>query len=154
MMRSRMRARLSTERWREVIPHLDRALELPGAGRAAWLAALRGEDAALAADVEALLEKHRALEEKGFLSETPVPASWSSLAGQVIGAYTLRSPIGQGGMGSVWLAERSDGRYQGTVAVKLLNASLVGRDGEARFRREGSVLARLRHPHIAHLIDA
>ena len=149
-----MRARLSTERWREVIPHLDRALELPAADRSAWLAALRGEDAALAADVEDLLEKHRALEEKGFLSETPVPASWSSLAGQVIGAYTLRSPIGQGGMGSVWLAERSDGRYQGTVAVKLLNASLVGRDGEARFRREGSVLARLRHPHIAHLIDA
>src|SRR5687768_7932327 len=154
MMRSRMRARLSTERWREVIPHLDRALELPGHGRAAWLAALRGEDPALAADVEALLERHEALEEQGFLSETPIPASWSSLDGQVIGAYTLRSRIGQGGMGSVWLAERSDGRYQGTAAVKLLNASLVGRDGEARFRREGSVLARLRHPHIAQLIDA
>jgi serine/threonine-protein kinase len=149
-----MRARLSAERWREVIPHLDRALEVPGDGRAAWLAALRAEDAALAADVEALLEKHQALEEEGFLGETPVPASWSSLAGQVIGAYTLRSRIGQGGMGSVWLAERSDGRYEGTVAVKLLNASLVDRDGEARFRREGSVLARLRHPHIAHLTDA
>ena len=57
-------------------------------------------------------------------------------------------------MGQVWLADRSDGRFEGEAAVKLLNASLVGRDGEARFKREGSVLARLRHPHIAHLIDA
>ena len=57
-------------------------------------------------------------------------------------------------MGSVWLAERSDGRFEGAAAVKLLNASLVGRAGEERFRREGSILARLRHPHIAHLIDA
>ena len=57
-------------------------------------------------------------------------------------------------MGSVWLAERSDGRFQGVAAVKLLNASLVGREGEARFRREGNILARLQHPHIAHLTDA
>jgi serine/threonine-protein kinase len=76
------------------------------------------------------------------------------LDGLSIGAYTLRSLIGQGGMGSVWLAERNDGRFQGVAAVKLLNASLVGRDGEARFRREGEILARLQHRHIAHLIDA
>ena len=71
-----------------------------------------------------------------------------------MGAYRLVSPIGQGGMGSVWQAERCDGRFRGEAAVKILNASLVGRDGEARFRREGSILARLRHPHIAHLVDA
>ena len=57
-------------------------------------------------------------------------------------------------MGSVWLARRSDGRYEGRVAVKLLNASLVGRAGEERFRREGSILARLTHPNIARLTDA
>src|SRR4030095_12509997 len=56
--------------------------------------------------------------------------------------------------GSVWLAKRSDGRFEGRAAVKLLNASLVGRAGEERFRREGSILARLAHPHIARLIDA
>ena len=78
----------------------------------------------------------------------------ATLAGQTLGAYTLVSPIGQGGMGSVWLARRSDGRFEGAAAVKLLNASLVGRAGEERFRREGSILARLRHPHIAHLVDA
>ncbi len=42
----------------------------------------------------------------------------------------------------------------GVAAVKLLNASLVGRDGEVRFRREGNILARLQHRNIAHLLDA
>jgi eukaryotic-like serine/threonine-protein kinase len=57
-------------------------------------------------------------------------------------------------MGTVWLARRSDGRFEGYAAVKLLNASLVGREGEDRFRREGTILARLTHPSIARLIDA
>jgi eukaryotic-like serine/threonine-protein kinase len=150
-----MSARLSPDRWRVVIPYLDRALDLRDEDRAPWLASLRAEDPALADDLSTLLQRHDSLEEQGFLEGPPAPpAAQSSLAGQAIGAYTLRSQIGQGGMGSVWLAERSDGRFQGVAAVKLLNASLVGRDGEARFRREGNILARLRHPHIAHLIDA
>ena len=57
-------------------------------------------------------------------------------------------------MGNVWLARRSDGRFEGLAAVKLLNASLVGRAGEERFQREGSILARLAHPHIARILDA
>jgi eukaryotic-like serine/threonine-protein kinase len=76
-----------------------------------------------------------------------------SMIGQTVGAYTIVSPIGHGGMGSVWLAKRSDGRFEGHAAVKFLNASLVGR-GEERFRREGTIVARLSHPSIAHLIDA
>ena len=143
------------ERWRVLSPHLDRALELSGGERAVWLASLRGEDPALAHDLEALLIEHEALDQEGFLAGAPpAPLPRSSPAGQAIGSYTLRSLVGQGGMGGVWLAERSDGRFEGVVAVKLLNASLVGRDGENRFRREGSILARLRHPHIAQLIDA
>ena len=78
----------------------------------------------------------------------------AALAGVQVGAYRLVEPIGQGGMGSVWLAERSDGRFQGRAAVKLLNAALVGHAGEERFAREGNILARLAHPQIAHLIDA
>ncbi len=72
----------------------------------------------------------------------------------MLGAYRLVSRIGQGGMGSVWLAERCDGRFEGRAAVKLLNIALMGRAGEERFRREGNILARLTHPHIAHLVDA
>ncbi len=143
------------ERWRVLAPYLDRALELPDGQRAAWLTLLRAEDSTIAEDVAALLERHAVIEQEGFLEGAPAgPTPPASLAGQMLGAYTLRSPLGQGGMGSVWLAERSDGRYEGEVAAKLLNASLVGRDGETRFRREVSILARLRHPNIAHLIDA
>jgi serine/threonine-protein kinase len=137
-----------------VIPYLDRALDLAEGERASFLASLGTEDPELARDLESLLQRHERLEEQGFLDGPALLPRPASLAGQTLGAYTLRSSIGQGGMGSVWLAERSDGRFQGVAAVKLLNASLVGRDGEARFRREGSILARLRHPHIAQLIDA
>jgi eukaryotic-like serine/threonine-protein kinase len=57
-------------------------------------------------------------------------------------------------MGTVWLARRSDGRFEGTAAVKLLNLALLDPVGSARFRREGSVLARLDHPNTARLLDA
>jgi serine/threonine-protein kinase len=57
-------------------------------------------------------------------------------------------------MGSVWLAQRNDGRFERRVAVKFLNIALVGKSGEERFKREGNILARLAHPHIAELLDA
>src|SRR5689334_7794595 len=57
-------------------------------------------------------------------------------------------------MGSVWLARRSDGQFEGRAAVKLLNLTLVRSSGLERFRREGSILARLTHPGIARLLDA
>ena len=126
--------------------------------RARWLAAICARDAALAADLESLLAEHEELQESEFL-ERALPLGRQSddtpsLEGQVVGAYRLNSLIGQGGMGSVWLAERCDGRFEGRVAVKLLNFALVGRDGEERFRREGNFLAKVTHPHIARLIDA
>ncbi|HXT21628.1 MAG TPA: serine/threonine-protein kinase [Thermoanaerobaculia bacterium] len=142
-----------------------RALELDTVGQQALIAEVAADDAALAGGLERLLAR------SGETSPLDV-SPWSgvagdslgetgndlrlepALAGQVLGAYTLRAPIGRGGMGSVWLAERNDGRFVGVAAVKLLNAGLLGREGEARFQREGSILARLRHPHIAHLIDA
>jgi serine/threonine-protein kinase len=146
---------LDPDRWQVVSPHLDRALDMADDERAAWLAALRQDDPALAADLEALLAEGGAISSERFLERSvlslPEPLS---LAGHRVGAYTLVSRIAQGGMGSVWLAERSDGRFTGQAAVKLLNASLVGREEEERFRREGSILARLTHPHIARLMDA
>jgi serine/threonine-protein kinase len=146
---------LAKERWHALTPYLDQALELTGAQRAEYLATVRQESTSLAADLEALLREHRDVKDEGFLAAlpglTPPP---TSLAGTRAGAYTLSALIGQGGMGSVWLANRSDGRFQGLAAVKLLSAALAGPEGEARFRREGSILARLRHPNIAQLIDA
>jgi serine/threonine protein kinase len=142
-------------RWLRASRYLDRVLDLPGDERDACLASIRVEDPDIATDVEGMLAQHRQLSEEGFLeSRAPASPVAASLAGVTVGAYTLESALGHGGMGSVWLAKRSDGRYEGNVAVKLLNAALVGRGGEERFRREGTILARLAHPHIARLIDA
>src|SRR5215470_4529243 len=142
---------IEAERWRLLSPWLDHALDLADAEREAWLAELAREDARLAADLQELLARQAALERERFLDDgAQVPPdlleSPSTLAGQTIGAYTLESLLGRGGMGSVWLARRSDGRYEGKVAVKVLEAALVGSAGEERFRREGSLLARLAHP--------
>jgi serine/threonine-protein kinase len=147
---------LSNERWRVLSRRLDDALSMAEPERSAWISSLRATDPALADDLAALLEERSSLSREGFLQgEVSLGAAAApSLAGQRFGAYTLLSLIGQGGMGSVWLADRSDGRFEGLAAVKLLNASLVGRAGEERFKREGNILARLAHPNIARLVDA
>jgi serine/threonine protein kinase len=148
---------ISPDRWRVLSPYLDEALEIPTVERAAWLASICAHDAALAADLKTMLAESDVCHESRFLERTvldPRMALSQSLTGQVLGSYRLVSPIGQGGTGSVWLGERCDGRFQGRAAVKLLNIALIGRAGEERFKREGTILARLRHPRIAHLIDA
>jgi serine/threonine protein kinase/Tfp pilus assembly protein PilF len=146
---------LDGDRWRAVSPYLDRVLDMPVEERGAWLESLRAENGGLAAEIQALLDEHQALSEERFLAgEAPSPPVPCSLAGQAVGAYTLESVIGEGGMGTVWLARRNDGRFESEAAVKLLNVSLLGRAGEERFRREGRILARLTHPHIARILDA
>ena len=148
---------INADRWRVLSPYLDQALDIAADERAAWLATLSTRDAALASDLRAILAQQGEIRESRFLECAvldPQAAPIVSLAGQVVGAYRLISRLGQGGTGSVWLAERCDGRFEGRAAVKLLNISLIGRSGEERFRREGNILARLRHPRIAHLIDA
>ena len=149
---------IDPDRWRALSPYLDEALETADGERAAWLASIREVDASLADDLRTLLAEYDTLLESRFLERTAPPtpraALAQSLAGQVLGAYRLISLIGQGGMGTVWLAERCDGRFEGRAAIKLLNIALMGPAGEERFRREGNILARLTHPHIAHLVDA
>lgn len=141
--------------WQRLSTYLDRALELAPGERADWLANLRMQDAELVEELGDLLRTGEQVNREGFLEGSSSPLlEQTSLTGMTIGAYTLQSSIGEGGMGSVWLASRSDGRYDAKVAVKLLKLALVGRAGEERFRREGQLLARLEHPHIARLIDA
>ncbi|MFL6197012.1 MAG: tetratricopeptide repeat protein [Thermoanaerobaculia bacterium] len=146
---------MKSDRWRLVSPHLDQALDLSGEARQGYVAALAREEPTLAMDLERLLGEERALRDEAYLEHDAQDLlAASPLVGQPFGAYTLVRSIGAGGMGSVWLARRNDGRFEGTVAVKLLSAALLGAAGAARFRREGTILARLKHPNIAQLIDA
>jgi eukaryotic-like serine/threonine-protein kinase len=145
---------IDRERWRALEPLVDHALELSVADRTAWLATLQDSSPELAVELAALLLGEIVADEQRFLADAPATQSDGGLEGLMLGAYTLERPLGQGGMGSVWLARRTDGNFEGVAAVKLLNLALVSRGGQARFRREGSVLARLAHPGIARLLDA
>ena len=137
-------------RWQSLEPLLDHALDLPPEERDAWLATLSGESPSLAADVAALLGAEAAADERGFLA-TPFE---TSIEGHELGDWKLERPLGQGGMGTVWLATRADGRFEEKVAVKILNLAFLTSRGRERFHREGSLLARLAHPGIARLLDA
>jgi serine/threonine protein kinase len=141
------------ERWLRLSPLLDEILDSDEAARGKRLSALRDADTALADDLEAMLARIADMDRDAFL-ERPALLRETSMAGQTVGAYTVERELGQGGMGSVWLARRTDGRFEGFVAIKFLNAGLTARGGPERFAREGSILARLAHPHIARLLDA
>jgi serine/threonine protein kinase/Tol biopolymer transport system component len=148
-------SKLSPDQWQALSPRLDEALEMTDDERSTWLSSLKSENPTLAYQLEILLREHRQLSEEGFLEANALELPGGlGLAGQTLGVYTLVSQIGHGGMGTVWLAERTDGRFERRVAVKVLNFALMGKGGEERFKREGRILGRLRHPNIAELIDA
>lgn len=141
--------------WAAVSSILNELLDSSAAQRAARLPQLQAQDPELAERVAALLAGKEAVEEARFLEGAAFdPLAIGTLAGRSIGVYTLDRPLGQGGMGSVWLARRSDGQYEGSVAIKFLNLALLGRGGAERLRREANVLAKLSHPNITRLIDA
>lgn len=135
--------------WQTLEPLLDYALDLSAEQRERWLRELSDRSPGLAADLQAFLAEEALADRTGFLELPEL-----TLAGLELGAYRLERPLGQGGMGTVWLARRTDGRFEGVAALKLLNLAMVSPISQARFRREGSVLARLDHPGIAKLLDA
>jgi tetratricopeptide (TPR) repeat protein len=140
--------------WVDVEPYLDQALELSGTERDAYVDRVALEQPGIAAALRDLLADRDELDSKGFLEEPVMALTDISLVGQQVGAYTIDSLIGRGGMGEVWLALRSDGRFEGKFAIKFLDSYTTSPLALDRFRREGRLLARLSHPHIARLIDA
>jgi len=134
----------------------EQAIDLPDSQRAAWVEAACGSDAALRIELERLL---RADARAAAFMERP-PALVSSVIDATtrsnetlpqFGPWRALRRIGAGGMGEVWLAERSDGEFEQQAAVKQLAWPTPGL--LQRFRQERQILARLQHPDIAHLID-
>jgi serine/threonine-protein kinase len=141
--------------WEAVSALLDELLDLGDAQRAARLSQLQRENPALGEQVGELLAHHAAAQVEQFLGVAVADSlGIADLTGRSFGGYTLERALGQGGMGSVWLARRSDGRYEGYAAVKLLNLGALGRNGAERLRHEANALAKLSHPNITHIIDA
>lgn len=141
------------ELWTEISSYLDQALELEPSEREPWLAALAASRPQLAAELRELLAVHAANCASGFLEHAPLGAD-APQAGERIGAYTIERLLGRGGMGSVWLGRRSDGKFEGQAAIKLLDRRGLGGAAAEQIRHEAGLLARLTHPQIARLFDA
>ncbi len=143
---------MTPEQTQQVKQLFDVAFDLEPAAQADLLASHDG-DSVVRAEVEKLL---RLSGEAGdFLEGRPLShESFDSAAaiGHRIGNYRVIREIGSGGMGAVFLAERTDGAYTQQVAVKLVGPGFGGELAQ-RFRREREILARLNHPHIARLLD-
>lgn len=91
---------------------------------------------------------------QGLASLAALIDAQHSLTGRVIQSFRLCERLGQGGMGTVYRAERIDGVVKQEVAIKLMHRERMDADGLRRFRMECETLSSLRHPNIAHLIDA
>ena len=155
-------AALAPERWKQLRPLLDRALDLDDAAREAFLRELSAESEELRRDLERLIARH--LDSAGLLrpaaAMAPVEVTLPDASpggradpwiGRRIGPYQLTRMLGAGGMGAVYEGQRVDGGFRQTVALKLVGGIHPGLT--ARFARERQILAELRHPHIAQLLD-
>ena len=147
---------LTPGRWRQVRAILDAVLELPDpAGQSEFLSRACAADTELRAEVESLLSQTTSPLE-ACAAGTRLPPNDPSppaLAGRRVGAWVLERELGRGGMGTVWLARRADGRFQQSVALKLLKRGTDTEEVLRRFRAERQILARLEHPNIARLLD-
>ncbi|WP_411887087.1 protein kinase domain-containing protein [Hydrocarboniphaga effusa] len=148
---------MDAARWARLEALFDEAIELGADERARYLAELGVNEPELHAELVRLLA---AADAPSARFDAPAvdalrPAAMRTVrdaAGQQIGAWKLVERIGSGGSGEVYRAERADGRYAQTVAVKLLRREAI--DTLPRFEAEQRILARLEHPGIARLYDA
>lgn len=134
---------------------VEQALELEPAARINFLDRECGDDTAVRREVESLLkfqsQAQRFIEESAFATaaETLLDTAGELKPGDALGDYTIKSLLGEGGMGEVYLADdRELGR---TVAIKLIKHAFSRASFLRQFRQEERILAGLTHPNIARL---
>jgi serine/threonine-protein kinase len=136
------------ENWQRVWRTFHAALDLDEAARAGFVTQRLPDDPGAQREVLGLLRAHAA---PSLLDRTALPLLNEDLAGSRIGDWQLQRRLGEGGMGSVHLAARSDGNYEQLAAIKLMDPAL---SAEGDFQSERRALALLRHPHIAQFYDS
>ena len=153
---------MDAQRWQRVAEIFDAVAEAPPQARTALLQSLCGDDAEVRSEVEALLAmdaRAETFERDVDAARNASAAAWVDADDNAapvdtrIGPWRLVRELGRGGMGVVWLAERADGAFEQRAALKLIKRGMDSDAVQARFLRERRILARLEHPHIAHLLD-
>jgi serine/threonine-protein kinase len=146
---------MTPERWHQIQEVLNQALAIPTNDRARFVADVCADDVELQSDVDSLLAQVSGASD--FLSTKNASATREvipapSLVGRQIGPYAVKSRLGIGGMGQVYLAE--DTRLHRLVAVKALHQDgPVGVQSRERLLREARAVAALNHQNIAAIYD-
>lgn len=148
---------MSDARWQLLRKMYAAAKDLSAEERSQYLAEHCAQDLTLRADVEALLSASEADAQELTISAA---VGWTASAlltqgaseGDTVGAYQIVRQLGQGGMGTVWLARRDDDEYQSNVAIKVMHG-LSGEEVRERFLTERQLLANLNHVNISRLLD-
>ena len=135
----------------------EQALDLPPDDRPIFLQRECRGEAEVRQRVEALLEAHE--EVGGFLAEPTAGAPASEplapereAPGSVIGNYKLLQQVGEGGMGTVWMAEQFE-PVRRKVALKIIKLGMDTKQVIVRFEAERQALALMDHPNIAKVLD-
>ncbi|MBK8467516.1 MAG: serine/threonine protein kinase [Chloracidobacterium sp.] len=144
--------------WQKVDEGIAAVIEIGTVLRSAWLDKFCAGDDDLKSEIESLLAFEG--DAASFL-ELPFGPHAAALldsdsngcAGKAFGNYDVIREIGEGGMGTVFLARRNDGEFDRLVALKIIRQSIVGSRMIESFRRERQILASLNHANIALLLD-
>lgn len=152
---------MDTKDWQKVNEIVVDALEIDVESRGAFLDERCGGSTEMRREAESLLAGESAA---GNFLESPAIKDYAgffekdeepeALIGQKVGNYRIIRELGHGGMGAVYLAERSDGKFEQRVALKLLKREMNTTALRKHFQQERSILAALKHPNIARLLDA
>lgn len=145
---------MDQERWQRLQELFHQAADLEGDELHEFLEKSCQGDDALRREVESLLGMSPgATGYLGRVASAPDGDESEDRAGERVGPYRLLRCLGEGGMGTVYLAERADGEFTQKVAIKLVRSPWISPQVIDRFRVEREILAQLEHPNIARLLD-
>ena len=142
---------MQAERFRQIRNLFDATLERGQESRNAFLQEACQGDEELLMEVGKLLAAHG--EPTAWIDESVLGEPAPRLEGRRIGPYEILRQLGEGGMGSVYLAGRADGAYRRVVALKIVRPAAATTEVLRRFQREREILASLDHPNIARITD-
>ncbi|MCC5940019.1 MAG: tetratricopeptide repeat protein [Balneolaceae bacterium] len=144
--------------WQHIKSIFSEALTLPKDKREEFIEIASGGNKEVIREVRSLLVAHDSPslldEDIGHIKE-PVFKSLNAenLSHELPGKYQIIKRLGEGGMGTVFLAERADGEFEQQAALKIINSPFATQWQIDRFRTERQILASLKHPNIARLLD-
>ncbi|MFW5816620.1 MAG: protein kinase domain-containing protein [Wenzhouxiangella sp.] len=125
------------------------ALDVPEAGRGAWLEQKTAGNEALREAIRKLLDADR---DRGAFLASSVAFS-TDRSGERLGAFEVTELAATGGMSQVYRGRRVDGTFDQQVAIKLFDGRLLHAEARARFEAERRIVAALEHPGLARVID-